>query len=161
MHPYPKHLDAFDYRGRQRYFLTFCTHNRQPYFRDAVHVALVVVHFLRAAIDMKFAVLAYCFMPDHLHTVVEGRSADAELKMFVARAKQYSGFYFKKQVGMRLWQRYGHEHVIRDDEPTRKIVRYVLENPLRAGLAQRVADYPFIGSTEYTVEELLEFCTSR
>lgn len=160
MHPYPKHLDAFDYRGPRRYFLTFCTANRQPHFTVAAQVALVEAHFLRTAGHMHFAVLAHCFMPDHLHAAVEGRSAGADLKAFISRMKQYTGFYFKKEFGRPLWQRYGYERIIREEEQTQAIVRYILENPIRAGLVQTVDGYPFVGSSEYTLDQLLAFCCS-
>jgi putative transposase len=97
-------------------------------------------------------------MPDHLHAVLEGRSPDADLRLFVSRMKQSTGFYFKKAFGEPLWQRYGHERVIRDDETTSAVIRYVLENPIRAGLAASVREYPFIGSSEYSVEQLVDFC---
>ena len=109
---------------------------------------------------MGFADLAHCFMPDHLHTALEGRNEEADLKAFVARMKQSTGFYFKKTFGKQLWQRYGYEHVIRHDETTQAIVRYILENPIRAGLVRAVGDYRFIGSSEYTLEQLVEYCRS-
>lgn len=158
MHPYPKHLETFDYVGPRRYFLTFCTHERRRLFTAPDHVALVEEHFLHKANEMGFADLAHCFMPDHFHAAVEGRDQDADLKVFIARMKQYSGFYFQKKFGKRLWQRYGYERVIRSHETTRAVIRYVLENPIRAGLVQTVADYPFVGSSEYTVGQLLEYC---
>ena len=40
--------------------------------------------------------------------------------------------------------------------PTLRVARYVLENPVRAGLVTRVQDYPFLGSDVYTVEQVLE-----
>jgi hypothetical protein len=60
MHAYPKHLDAFDYLGPHRYFLTFCTYERQPLFHIAAHVALVESQFLQTAKSMGFADLAHC-----------------------------------------------------------------------------------------------------
>ena len=88
MHAYPKRLDAFDYLGPHRYFLTFCTYERQPLFHIAAHVALIGSHFCNRQRTMGFADLAHCFMPDHLHTAVEGRHENADLKAFVARMKQ-------------------------------------------------------------------------
>ena len=158
MHPYTKHLDTFDYRGCRRYFLTFCTHERRPLFTTAKHVALVRTHFVRTATEQQFSDLAHCYMPDHLHAVVEGQVESADLKVFIRRMKQYSGFHFKKNFGQQLWQRYGYEHVIRDDERTENVIRYVLENPIRAGLVQQVHEYPYMGSSHYTVDQLLEFC---
>jgi putative transposase len=161
MHPYPKHLDTFDYRGPYRYSLTFCTHGRVPLFEDEAHVTLVQEHFLRIATELGFADLAHCFMPDHLHALVEGKTNEADLRAFVSRAKQSSGFYFKKQFGVRLWQRYSYERVLRSNEATIAAIRYVLENPLRSGLVKTVSDYPFIGSSEYTRSELIEICLDR
>jgi REP element-mobilizing transposase RayT len=159
MHPYPPHLAGFDYVGLNRYFLTFCTHERRPLFTRPEHVALVEDHFLRSGTECGFADLAHCFMPEHLHAAVAARRDDCDLKRFVARMKQFSGFYFSKQFGARLWQRYGYEHVIRSDEVTVTVIRYVLENPIRARLVSRVRDDPFIGSGEYSREQLLEICT--
>ncbi len=95
-------------------------------------------------------------MPEHLHLLVEGLRADADLKTFVARAKQFSGYYFKRETGRRLWQRYGYERVLRAEETTLSVIRYIVENPVRAGLTNDVASYPFWGSEVYSREQLTE-----
>lgn len=153
---YPRHLSGFDYRGFQRYFLTFCTFERDRHFVEAVSVSLVGDQILRVATEQHVAIIAYCFMPDHLHLVVEGTDKDADLKTFVARAKQFSGFYFRQKTGHRLWQRYGFERVLRADEDTASVVKYVIENPLRAGLVNTPLDYPFCGGV-YSREALLDY----
>jgi REP element-mobilizing transposase RayT len=94
-------------------------------------------------------------MPDHLHLLVEGNAEQSNLKVFVTKSKQYSGFEYSKRFGARLWQRYGYERVLRNEESTFAAARYVLENPLRAGLVTAVEDYPFVGSFVYTLRELL------
>ena len=71
----PGHLKTFDYIGLHRYFLTFCTHDRRKRFVDAQRVNVVREQILRAASDESFAVIAYCFMPDHAHLLVEARSS--------------------------------------------------------------------------------------
>jgi putative transposase len=154
---YPRHLTAFRYVGVQRYFLTFCCVDRQQLFTADRVVTLVIEQFLRAAEDFAFTIIAYCFMPDHVHLVVEGTREDSDLKQFVSRAKQFSGYYFSRNYGARLWQRYGYERVLRDDESTRGIVRYALENPVRARMTADVRGYPHVGSSLYSREELIEF----
>ena len=153
---HPEHLETFDYCGPYRYFLTFCTHARARHFVIAAHVATVLEQILRAAADEHMAIVAYCFMPDHLHLLVEGSRDDSDCLSFIRRAKQFSGFYFKKAHGKQLWQRYGHERVLRSDERTLSVARYIFENPVRAGLAERVDDYPFLGSKTHAVSEILE-----
>jgi REP element-mobilizing transposase RayT len=95
-------------------------------------------------------------MPDHVHLLVEGQADDSDCRQFIARAKQYSGFHYKAKYGRPLWQRYGYERVLRNDEAAVSVARYILENPLRGKLVERVEDYPFFGSTVYTIAQLLE-----
>ena len=152
----PEHLKSFDYVGFYRYFLTFCTFERQHHFLRQEHVDLVRTQFLRAAMDTAFAVLAYCFMPDHVHLLIQGDSEDANCRAFIRRSKQFSGFHYKKAFGKTLWQRYGYERTLRSDEATLSVARYIVENPLRAGLVRSVEDCPFLGSDVYRVSEILE-----
>ena len=152
----PEHLETFDYLGPNRYFLTFCTFERRQIFLTRQHADGVHEQFLRAAVDEGFAVLAYCFMPDHVHLLVEGQATDSDCRRFIARAKQLSGFHFQKVLGQRLWQRYGFERTLRSDESTLAVARYILENPIRAGLAERVHDYPLLGSSAHSLDEILE-----
>lgn len=154
---YPRYLSAFDYKGFQRYFLTFCTFERNTYFLDAAHVELASTQILRACSERHFAATAYCYMPDHLHALVEGLREDSDLKQFVKLAKQYSGFYFRQSTRCTLWQRYGFERVLRDDEATNTVARYIIENPLRAALVKDLREYPFWGSCVCSREELMEF----
>jgi putative transposase len=148
VHPYPRHCDNFSYRGRYRYFLTFPTAQRVEAFtiREVVEVALAA--FLRAANDLRFEILAYCFMPDHLHLVVAGLDDDSDCKAFIKLAKQYSGYsYAAAHPGARLFQRYGHDRIIRDDVELWVRIRYVMANPVVAGLVNKWEDYPFLGGT--------------
>jgi hypothetical protein len=46
---------------------------------------------------------------------------------------------------------------LRKDEEPRTVVRYIIENPLRAGLVQSAEDYPFTGSQIYSMKELMEW----
>jgi hypothetical protein len=55
-----------------------------------------------------------------------------------------------------LWQRYGFERVLRDDEDTLSVARDIFENPVRAGFVTKVDDYPFLGSDVYPIPAILE-----
>ena len=151
----PGHLKGFSYVGLHRYSLTFCTEQRQRLFTDAAAVTLVTQQLVRAASEQKFAVLAYCFMPDHLHVLNEGTADDSDGKRFIKAFKQYSGYYYSQTYRKTLWQRYGFEHVLRDDEVTIQVAKYILANPVRAGLAETVEQYPFVGSLVYELKNLI------
>lgn len=154
-HPYPPRWTDFSYAGRYRYALTFAVDGRRRAFADAEAVGLVLAQILRAAVETRFVVTAYCFMPDHLHLIAEGQTDEADCRAFIKLSKQYSGYYYKQASGERLWQRYLYDRVIREDRELALTVRYLLANPVRAGLVKHPSEYPFVGSQRYTVEELL------
>ena len=152
----PGHLKTFSYVGLHRYSLTFCTHERRKLFVEPAVVELVTKNLLRAATEQRFAVTAYCFMPDHVHVLIEGLSEDSDCKQFIKRFKQYAGYYYSQAQRDTLWQRYGFEHVLRDDEVTLNVARYILANPVRAGLARTVEEYPYTGSFVYELKDLVQ-----
>ena len=152
----PGHLRSFDYIGLHRYSLTFCTDRSRDLFTTEDVVTLVLSQISRAAEEERFLIIAYCFMPDHLHLLVEGDDDSSNCRQFIARAKQYAGFHYARTFGGRLWQRYGFEHILRDDEMTKVVARYILENPVRAGLVNTVEAYAYVGSNVYSLEDLIE-----
>jgi putative transposase len=137
---------GFDYKGRHQYSLTICVHDRRSVFVHADIVGRVLTQIQLAADRNGFAILAYCFMPDHLHLLVEGVLDDADLQKFMKSWKQKTGFdYSKANAGQRLWQVGFFDHVLRSEESTHRHARYILANPVRAGLVQSIDEYPFAG----------------
>jgi putative transposase len=152
--PAPR-LDTFDYVGFFRYFLTMCTHRRAPVFVDGASIEEPLDYLLRTSTDEACAVIAYCFMPDHLHVLVEGRSARSDLRRFAKTYKQRSGYAWKQRHSRQLWQRSYYDHVLREDEDTLGVARYILENPVRAGICRDPRGYPLLGSATMHIRDLL------
>jgi REP element-mobilizing transposase RayT len=113
------------------YFLTYCTVNRARLFASARPIDLLIAQILRAKRECAFAEPAYCFMPDHVHLLVEGKAPSTDGRDFIKRSR------LRKSVRNEP-QRYGYDHVLRDDEKAVVIARYMLNNPIRAGLAKRI-----------------------
>ena len=103
---------------------------------------------------MDFKIWAYCFMPDHLHLLLEGKTKDANLKKLIALFKQVSGYEYKQNVSHRfntekepkLWQPSFYDHVLRKDEALEDVVRYILNNPVRKGIVEHYSKYRYSGS---------------
>ena len=53
-------------------------------------------------------------------------------------------------MGPNYWDR-----ALRERDYSREILEYLLSDPLRSGLVQRLEDYPFIGSVRWTQRELI------
>lgn len=144
---FPKDLErlpAENYIGQRHYFLTFLTKSRRRYFLEEAVVHGRQSHILRAATHKGIAVLASVYMPDHLHLVVEGTTPQSDLRAFVKLAKQLSGYHVKQQTGHELWERGFHDRIVREGEDLRDYIKYVRENPVKAGLAEKPEDYPFL-----------------
>jgi hypothetical protein len=47
------------------------------------------------------------------------------------------------------------ERVLREDDSTFDVVRYIVQNPVRAGLVASALQYPFLGSNTMPVEEMV------
>ncbi len=105
------------------------------------------------AAEQSIAVLAYCFMPDHLHLLlsVEGNTGIID---FIGKFKSATTrLSWKRANNNRLWQRSFHDHLLRDREDESEYLRYILTNPVRAGLVDEWIQYPFGGSFVYDLSD--------
>jgi len=157
----PHCLPGFSYLGLHRYSLTFCVRRRAHVFIDARVVSELLEQISQAAAEHQFEILAYCFMPDHLHLLVEARSSDSDLISFANLVKQRTSFTYRRSHAERLWQKGYFEHIVRNDESTQIVAKYVLENPVRAGLVKEPLDYPFSGSLVFGREQLVDLWHER
>ena len=139
-------LPSFDYVGLYRYSVTICTFRRQRVFLNDACVDLVCTQLRIAAVENDFAIVAYCFMPDHVHLLPEGQTDGSDFLRFMRSFKQRSAFHWKQRYRGQLWQRGYIERVLRDEEDSFKLARYIFENPLRAGLVRVPEEYPYSGS---------------
>ncbi len=140
----PRRLDAFEYIGFYRYHVRIATWNRVRHFMDGEVARMVRERLLTFAANHDVAINAYCFMPDHVHLLLAGRCPHAQLRTFIGAWKQNTGYAFRRmRTGARLWQPSYFDRVLREVEGNETVARYILENPVRAGLAARLGDYPY------------------
>jgi len=100
-------------------------------------------------------------MPDHLHVLAQGVDAAADMCAFVHLAKQRTAFGYARATARKLWQPSYWDRVLRDEESTWAVVRYICENPIRAGLVTRADEYRFLGSGLMGRETLLGELATR
>ncbi len=95
-------------------------------------------------------------MPDHVHLVAEGEREDSSLETFIRSWNTQMGYAWRRQHPGALWQTGYYDHVLRGGEPLLAVSRYVVLNPVRAGLVLMAEDWPWTGSTRYTIGQILE-----
>ena len=135
-------------RGRvslpgQAYLLTTVTHERESVFKD-FYLARTATAALRGCDEAgDCETLAFVLMPDHLHWLVtlRGHSLDAVMRRFKSvSAREVNRL--RCVMGVPLWQAGYHDHALRAEEDLRAAARYLIGNPVRAGLVATVMDYP-------------------
>jgi REP element-mobilizing transposase RayT len=151
----PLRLHRSLYIGLHAYFLTVCAFDGRRVFADDATASATCEQFLRISRSQRFAVLAYCLMPDHFHALVEAEREDCDFVRLVDRFKQQTGFAHKKRTGSLLWQTRYFDRVLRDDDVPIAVARYIICNPLRAGLCDRVEEYRHVGSSRYSLAEIV------
>jgi REP element-mobilizing transposase RayT len=86
---------------------------------------------------------AAVIMPDHLHFVAVLRQDSLDLLMHSLKS------YTAKEINTLLkrhgkfWQPQYHDHALRKDEDLNEVIRYTLNNPVRAGLVDDFHEYPY------------------
>ena len=93
-------------------------------------------------------------MPDHLRLLLEGTSPTADFREAMRQWKQKTAHAWKARTGQPLWQADYYERVLRENDDTRAVVGYLLQNPVRAGLVLTAEEWPWTGSSRYSVADL-------
>jgi putative transposase len=125
----------------QIYMITAITHDRQPFFSDLRAGRLLVHQFSKAQRAGLADSLAWVVMPDHFHWLMRLNSRD--LSAVVHRVKCQTAGKVNAHLGRsgQFWQRSFHDRAIRHEQDLRPAARYIIANPIRAGLVKRVQDY--------------------
>ena len=96
---------------------------------------------------------AYTIMPNHVHLLIdlscqlekaESHSQYVQLDRIMQHLKGGSSRFINLQLGGkgRFWAKDSYDHWVRDDDEWERIYRYILMNPVKAGLAKEWLDWP-------------------
>jgi REP element-mobilizing transposase RayT len=91
----------------------------------------------------RYALIAWCVMPNHVHVVVEP-AADHTLSRIVKSWKAFSAARINELTGSagRLWAPDYFDRFMRSPEHLATTIAYVENNPVAARLCARPADWP-------------------
>jgi len=127
-------------------------------------VASVVKEALHHRDGKEYKLMAYTIMPNHLHIIFlpinDVKRADCSLKNStkeyerrtsslykVTKIMQSLKWFTAKEANKilnrkgKFWQHESYDHVIRDDKELRRLVEYLLNNPIKAGLTDDPYNY--------------------
>ena len=130
--------------ANQVYLITTVTRDRFPRFSEWAAAAEASRVTVDASVLGQSRFLAWILMPDHFHGLLclaEGADLGNVVRLFKGNVARR----VNRATAMRgsLWESGFHDHAVRREEDLRAIARYVIANPVRAGLVKRAGDYPF------------------
>ncbi|QCI10269.1 transposase [Pseudomonas putida] len=123
------------------YLLTTVTHQRKQIFTQLQLARSVIQQFRLAEIDGLCHSLAWVVMPDHVHWLIELRGATLCCLMRRFKSRSSHALYRQGMRRERIWQPGYQDRALRREESVLKVARYIVANPIRAGLVGRAGDY--------------------
>jgi REP element-mobilizing transposase RayT len=118
------------------------------------HIAAVVERALLHFQGQRYALSAWCVMPNHVHVVVTPYP-DHTLSNTLHSWKSFSAHEINRLLHREgpLWQKESFDHLVRDQGPFERFVVYTEANPVEAGLCRHPGHWPFSSARLRGVEE--------
>jgi len=112
-----------------------------PTYLAMPSIARIVVDTLRHCGEIDYRLHAWVVMPNHVHLLATART---EISKFMRRVKGYSARQANAQLhrtGQTFWQEESYDRLVRTPEEFKNIEAYILNNPVKAGLARSAQEY--------------------
>ena len=140
----------------ESHYLTFSTYHKKPYLRDERICKLLAKRINEAAIEHNFAVLAYVFMPDHVHIMLHPHDETYEMSNILKAMKQGPSKSAKKKkwTTTNLWESGGgYDSNINNSHARMLAISYIHMNPIRKEMVEYPQDFRWSSSKWYHTDE--------
>jgi REP element-mobilizing transposase RayT len=148
------------YKTQKRYFARFdalLDHPKdsprwlaEPRFADIVSREIHALH------PDFYRLYAYCIMSNHIHLLIDQQNIlkppppkKGQIYTALSHAmrllKGRTGYACAQMLGRKgaFWQHESYDHVVRDEKEFERILNYIANNPVKAGLVVRWEDYSY------------------
>ncbi len=117
--------------------------NRSIVFDNSADKEMFLQIINKAAVIHRVILHDYCLMDNHYHILIETEKENLSTFMRIVSAN-YSQYFNKRyQRSGHLWQDRYQSKYITSDEYLYTLIRYIEYNPVEAGLAQSIGEYPY------------------
>ena len=136
------------------YHILFRGVNQQNIFEEDADFGKLKETIEKVKQDLDFEIYAYCFMSNHVHIVMKEKEL-GDISLIMKRIlTKYARWYNIKynRSGALIANRYKSVPV-EIDEYFLQLIRYVHQNPIKAGIVERIEDYRYSSFLEYIKEK--------
>ena len=144
------------YSESKVYHIMFRGVNYQNLFEEKQDYQKLYETILQIKEEMKFEIYAYCFMSNHVHIVLKEKEYK-DISLIMKRIlTKYSRWYNIKyrRTGALIANRYK-SIPVEVDEYFLHLIRYVHQNPIKAGMVEKPGDYRYSSYIEYKNKPIL------
>jgi putative transposase len=119
-----------------------------PHWLKAQRVAEIVAESIHHLNGRLYYLDSFCIMSNHVHLLFTPLQDDDAVYHGLAKIMHSLKGYTAKQANLALgrtgqfWQRESFDHIVRDSDEMSRIRRYILNNPVKAGLVEHWKDWP-------------------
>ena len=148
-------LKNYDYSCAGAYFITICTKDKKCIFWDKNQSTFVGEDIILPPDNIQLSpygkitedaikaipehyphieLLQYVIMPNHIHLILfipydNGRLIASPTSVLTAVGQMKR--HVSRKIGVTIWQKSFHDHIIRDKNDFEKIFKYIYENPIK------------------------------
>ncbi len=130
-------------------FVTAVTSGRRPLFADPRLAMAVRDVFLRTAQELGVTLHAWVIMPDHVHLLLNPGERDLSWVMRLLKGRSARIVNGLRRARGPMWQRRFDDRVVSGPRALDAYVAYIHANPVNAGLADDIFEYPFSSARAY------------
>ena len=123
--------------------------NRQDIFEDEEDIQRLLETIVRYKAICKYEVYAYCIMSNHVHLLL--KETEDTISNVVKRISGSYVFWYNKKYercGHLFQERYKSE-AVESDEYLLTVLRYIHQNPIKAGMVKDISTYKWSSYIEY------------
>ncbi len=135
--------------------------NRQNIFEDAEDRAKFLQTLNHYKTISEYKLFAYCLMSNHIHLLIKVEKENLELVLKRIAGSYVYWYNWKYKRSGHLFQDRFKSEPVDDDDYFLTVLRYIHQNPVKAGLCKNIADYQYSSYSEYLKESNLvdtDFC---
>jgi putative transposase len=126
-----------------------------PHWLEQTNIANIVAEKIQFMARDSYLLLAYCIMPNHVHSLIRsldkartehyGKTAKYPVTDTLRLLKGSTARYCNQELDRNgsFWQHESYDHSVSDEIELERIIRYILDNPVKAGLVDDWKKWPF------------------
>ena len=127
--------------------------NKEKIFIKGIYKSKLLNIIQEISEEVDFNLIAYCVMNNHLHLLIKANNH--ELTTFMRKLNIKYAMYYNKAE-----DRYGHvfqdrfrSEAVEDEEYLFGVLRYIHNNPIKAGITHNMLDYKWSSADDYVKHE--------